>query len=85
MRFGTRARAGLWSHCAEAIGNSRFRSKMTEPACRPSFPPGDGLRTMAYRAQVLEGELTVGPAPGGGTRAPCRARRRPGQGPQRDV
>ncbi len=37
------------------------------------LPPGGmGLRTMTYRAQILEGELTVGPAPGGGTRITCR-------------
>jgi signal transduction histidine kinase len=29
---------------------------------------GMGLRTMAYRAQMMNGELTVEPAPGGGTR-----------------
>ncbi len=35
--------------------------------------PGDGmgLRTMAYRAQIINGELTVDPAPGGGTRVVC--------------
>jgi signal transduction histidine kinase len=33
---------------------------------------GMGLRTMAYRAQVLGGQLTVAPAPGGGTRVACR-------------
>ncbi len=32
---------------------------------------GMGLRTMAYRAQVLGGQLTVAPAPGGGTRVAC--------------
>ncbi len=36
---------------------------------------GMGLRTMAYRVQVLEGELTVGPAPGGGARVTCRVPR----------
>jgi len=33
---------------------------------------GMGLRTMAYRAQILKGELTVAPAPSGGTRVTCR-------------
>lgn len=33
---------------------------------------GMGFRTMAYRASLLEGELTVGPAPAGGTRVSCR-------------
>jgi signal transduction histidine kinase len=33
---------------------------------------GMGLRTMAYRAQILKGELTVGPAPRGGTRVVCQ-------------
>jgi len=32
---------------------------------------GMGLRTMAYRAQVLGGQLTVAPAQGGGTRVAC--------------
>jgi signal transduction histidine kinase len=32
---------------------------------------GMGLRTMAYRAQVLGGQLTVAPGPGGGTRVAC--------------
>ena len=36
---------------------------------------GIGMRTMAYRAQILEGELTISPAPGGGTRAFCRVPR----------
>lgn len=40
------------------------------------FPAGGmGLRTMAYRAQILEGELTITPAPGGGTRVACRVPR----------
>lgn len=33
---------------------------------------GMGLRTMAYRMHLLEGELTVTPAPTGGTRVFCR-------------
>jgi signal transduction histidine kinase len=33
---------------------------------------GMGLRTMAYRAQIMNGELTIGPGPGGGTRVLCR-------------
>ena len=33
---------------------------------------GMGLRTMAYRARILRGELTLGPTPGGGTRVVCR-------------
>jgi signal transduction histidine kinase len=32
---------------------------------------GMGLRTMAYRSQMMKGELTVEPAPGGGTRITC--------------
>jgi signal transduction histidine kinase len=51
---------------------------------------GMGLRTMAYRAQILEGELRVAPAPGGGTSVTCRvprpnggagARQRSGENP----
>jgi signal transduction histidine kinase len=37
---------------------------------------GMGLRTMAYRAHILEGELHVAPAPGGGTLVTCRVPRR---------
>lgn len=33
---------------------------------------GMGLRTMAYRAEILEGKLTVTATPGGGTRVTCR-------------
>jgi signal transduction histidine kinase len=36
---------------------------------------GMGLRTMAYRAHILEGELRVAPAPGGGTLVTCRVPR----------
>jgi len=36
---------------------------------------GMGLRTMTYRARILEGELTVAPAPGGGTYVTCRVPR----------
>lgn len=43
------------------------------PAASPSG--GMGLRTMTYRAQILEGELTVAPAAGGGTRVTCRVPR----------
>ena len=32
---------------------------------------GMGLRTMAYRAQMMNGELMIEPAPGGGTRITC--------------
>lgn len=39
---------------------------------------GMGLRTMAYRAQILQGALTVAPAPGGGTRVTCRVPRAAG-------
>lgn len=39
---------------------------------------GMGLRTMGSRAQMLEGELTIGPAPGGGTRVSCRVPRTAG-------
>ena len=40
----------------------------------PGDPRGEGmgLRTMAYRAQIMRGEFAVGPAPGGGTRVTCR-------------
>ncbi len=44
------------------------------PAERPAG--GMGLRTMAYRAQILDGEFAVAPAPGGGTRVTCRVPRR---------
>jgi signal transduction histidine kinase len=46
------------------------------PAERPAG--GMGLRTMAYRAQVLGGEFTVGPAQGGGARVTCRVPRAAG-------
>ncbi len=36
---------------------------------------GMGLRTMAYRARIVGGELTLTPAPGGGTRVMCRVPR----------
>lgn len=36
---------------------------------------GMGLRTMSFRAQLLDGELAVEPAPGGGTRVSCRVPR----------
>jgi signal transduction histidine kinase len=44
----------------------------------PAEPSGRGMgmRTMAYRAQILEGELSIAPAPGGGTRIICRVPRR---------
>lgn len=35
-------------------------------------PPGMGLRTMAYRAHLLEGQFNVTPMPAGGTRVSCR-------------
>ncbi|HEY3418727.1 MAG TPA: sensor histidine kinase, partial [Armatimonadota bacterium] len=39
----------------------------------PELPAGGmGLRTMAYRAQSIEGKLTVATAPGGGARVVCR-------------
>ncbi|MBZ5581643.1 MAG: sensor histidine kinase [Acidobacteriia bacterium] len=41
-------------------------------------PVGMGLRTMAYRAQILGGELRVAPAPRGGTRVTCRVARAAG-------
>ena len=45
------------------------------------LPPGGmGLRTMAYRAQILEGGLTVASTAGGGTRITCRVPFR-GRGP----
>jgi signal transduction histidine kinase len=41
-----------------------------------SLPSGGmGLRTMAYRAQILEGDFTVEPAAGGGTCVTCRVPR----------
>ncbi len=40
------------------------------------LPPGGmGLRTMGYRARILGGELTITPAPGGGTCVACRVPR----------
>jgi signal transduction histidine kinase len=39
------------------------------PAASPAG--GMGLRTMRYRAQIMNGELTIGPGPGGGTRVTC--------------
>ncbi len=39
---------------------------------------GMGMRTMASRAQILNGELTVAPAPGGGARILCRVPRAAG-------
>ncbi|MBI4776391.1 MAG: sensor histidine kinase [Deltaproteobacteria bacterium] len=36
---------------------------------------GMGFRTMAYRASLLDGELTVSPAPAGGTRVSCQVPR----------
>ncbi len=45
----------------------------------PKLPPvGMGLRTMAFRAQVVGGELKVAPAPGGGTCVTCRVPRATG-------
>jgi signal transduction histidine kinase len=41
----------------------------------PTASSGMGLRTMAFRAKVLEGGLSVEPAPGGGTRVACRVPR----------
>ena len=39
----------------------------------PELPAGGmGLRNMAYRARIMEGEVTVRPAPGGGTCVTCR-------------
>ena len=51
------------------------------PAASPDG--GMGLRTMRYRAQILGGELTVGPVRGSGTRVACRvprSHREPGTG-----
>jgi signal transduction histidine kinase len=45
------------------------------PAIRTSG--GMGLRTMAARARLLEGQFTIGPLPGGGTRVSCCAARTP--------
>ena len=36
---------------------------------------GMGLRTMAYRARLLQGDFSVAPAPGGGARVTCRVPR----------
>lgn len=42
----------------------------------PELPAdGMGLRTMAYRARMMGGELEVASAPGGGTRITCRVTR----------
>jgi signal transduction histidine kinase len=38
-------------------------------------PGGMGLRTMAYRAQILGGELNIASAAGGGARVTCRVPR----------
>ena len=38
-------------------------------------PGGMGLRTMAFRARILEGRFAVGRAPGGGTRVSCHVPR----------
>ncbi len=40
---------------------------------------GMGLRTMAYGAEILRGELTVAPVPGGGTCVVCRVPRCAGE------
>ena len=40
---------------------------------------GMGLRTMVYRAQILEGNLTIALAPSGGTRVACRVPRPAGE------
>jgi signal transduction histidine kinase len=42
---------------------------------RPVPSRGMGLRTMANRARLIDGELTIEPAPGGGVRVTCRASR----------
>jgi two-component system CheB/CheR fusion protein len=47
------------------------------PAASPAG--GMGLRTMTYRAQILGGQLTVEPAPGGGTLVTCRVPRSEGE------
>lgn len=39
------------------------------PAVLPSV--GIGLHTMAFRTHLLEGEFTITPTPGGGTRVCC--------------
>ena len=36
---------------------------------------GMGMRTMAYRAQIIDGEFSMEAAPGGGTRILCRVPR----------
>jgi len=41
----------------------------------PVPPRGMGLRTMANRARLLDGELAIGPAAGGGLRIACRVSR----------
>lgn len=38
-------------------------------------PAGMGLRTMACRAHLLEGDFTIAPTPGGGTRVCCMVSR----------
>jgi two-component system CheB/CheR fusion protein len=45
----------------------------------PELPAGGmGLRTMGYRAQIMGGEFTVAPGPGGGARVTCRVPRSAG-------
>ena len=45
----------------------------------PVIPPGGmGLRTMSFRAQIVDGQLVVEPASGGGTRVSCRVPRQAG-------
>lgn len=42
----------------------------------PELPTGGlGLQTMAYRARMMDGDLTVSPGSGGGTRVTCRVPR----------
>jgi signal transduction histidine kinase len=40
---------------------------------------GIGLKTMSYRAEMLGGELSILPAPGGGTIVRCRCPQNPGE------
>ncbi len=45
---------------------------------------GLGLRTMSFRAEILDGDLVVGAAPGGGTRVSCRVPRSACTAPERN-
>jgi PAS domain S-box-containing protein len=48
-------------------------------AATSSRSAGIGLKTMSYRAEMLGGELSILPAPGGGTIVKCRCPQNPGE------